>query len=78
MSGRVERVFAEVLTVPVESISDASSPDSVPSWDSTAAIDLTLALEDEFGVRFSTKEITAMRSIALVKKVLLSKGMTDV
>jgi acyl carrier protein len=78
MPGRVEKIFAEVLHVAPDSIDEATSPDNTPKWDSTSAIDLTLAIEDEFGVRFTTKEIMAMRSVALVKKVLTAKGIGDV
>jgi acyl carrier protein len=78
MCGRVEKVFAEVLGVPPESITETSSPENLSKWDSASAIDLFLAIEDEFGVHLTTKEFLAMRSIALVKKVLAAKGITDV
>jgi acyl carrier protein len=78
MPGRVEKIFADVLRVPPDSISETTSPDNTPKWDSTSAIDLTLAIEDEFGVSFTTKEIVAMRSVGLVKKFLAAKGVTDV
>jgi acyl carrier protein len=78
MTGRVENIFADVLRIPTDSINETTSPDNTPKWDSTSAIDLTLAIEDEFGVKFTTKEIMAMRSVALVKKVLATKGITDV
>jgi acyl carrier protein len=78
MSGRVEQIFSEVLRLPPGSITEATSPDNTPRWDSTSAIDLTLAIEDEFRVSFTTKEIVAMRSVGLVKKFLAAKGITDV
>ena len=78
MSGRVEKVFAEVLRIPADSIQESTSPDNTPKWDSASAIDLALAIEDEFGVRLTTKEIVTMRSVALVKKVLTAKGISDV
>jgi acyl carrier protein len=78
MTGRVEKVFAEVLRIPADLIEETTSPDNTSKWDSTAAIDLTLAIEDEFGVSFTTKEILAMRSVGLVKKFLVAKGITDV
>ena len=78
MAGRVEKVFAEILRLPVESITDALSPDNTPKWDSVAGIDLTLAIEDEFGVTFTTKEIVAMRSVARVKQILSVRGIADV
>lgn len=78
MTGRVEKLFAQVLRIPVDMISDGSSPDNTPKWDSASAIDLTLAIEDEFNIRLTTKEIMAMRSVALVKKILAGKGVADV
>jgi acyl carrier protein len=78
MSGRLEQIFAEVLHVPADSINEATSPDNTSKWDSTSAIDLTLAIEDAFGVSFTTKEIVAMRSVGLVKKFLAAKGIADV
>ena len=78
ISGRVEKIFADILGIPVDLIKETSSPENLPKWDSATAIDLVLAIEDEFRVRLSTKEIMTMRSIALVKKVLATKGVTDV
>jgi|HubBroStandDraft_4_1064222.scaffolds.fasta_scaffold04915_2 acyl carrier protein len=78
MTGRVEKIFAEVLRLAPSSINDDTSPDNTPRWDSTSAIDLTLAIEDEFNIKLTTKEIMAMRSVALVKKILSGKGAGDV
>jgi len=78
MPGQVEKIFAEVLHIPAETISESTSPDNTPKWDSTSAIDLTLAIEDAFGVKFTTKEIVAMRSVAMVKKILATKGISNV
>ncbi len=78
MSDRVAQVFAEVLQIPAAGITDDTSPDNTSQWDSMSAINLVLALEDEFGVKLSTREIVAMRSVGIVKKVLRAKGIGDV
>ncbi|HTZ37733.1 MAG TPA: acyl carrier protein [Stellaceae bacterium] len=77
MTVRVAKVFADVLRVPAESITDETSPDNTPQWDSMAAMNLVVALEDEFDVRLSTAEIVAMRNVAIVRKVLKTKGVAD-
>ena len=74
MSDRVAAVFSTVLKVPPDSISDETSPENTPQWDSLSAIDLVLAIEDEFQIKLTTREIVAMRNVALVKQVLRSKG----
>jgi len=78
MSNRIERAFSEVLGIPVEKINDNTSPENTPEWDSLQAMNLVVALEEAFDTRLSTKEIVSMRSVGLVRKVLKSKGVTDV
>ena len=77
MTARVAKVFADVLGIATEQVSDATSPDNTPQWDSMAAMTLVVALEDEFDVRLSTAEIISMRNVAIVRKVLTAKGVAD-
>jgi acyl carrier protein len=77
MHSRVHTLFAEVLEVPVDRISDETSPENTPEWDSLRAMNLVLALEETFDIRLSTKEIVSMRSVGIVRKVLTSKGVSD-
>ena len=74
---RVAKVFSEVLGVSPDMINDTTSPDNTPQWDSLAAMNLVVAIEDEFDVRLSTAEIVSMRNVAIVKKVLTAKGVAD-
>jgi acyl carrier protein len=78
VSSGVCKVFSEVLRIPVESVSDDTSPENTPQWDSLQAMNLVIALEAAFNVRLSTKEIVSMRTVGLVRKVLRSKGIADV
>jgi acyl carrier protein len=75
---RVVEVFASTLKLDRAAISDETAPDNTPEWDSIAAMDLALAIQDEFGVKLGTRDILAMRSVGLVKKVLRAKGIADV
>jgi acyl carrier protein len=77
MTARVAKVFSEVLGVAADQITDDTSPDNTPQWDSMAAMNLVVAIEDEFDVRLSTAEIVSMRNVAIVKRVLATKGVVD-
>jgi acyl carrier protein len=77
MSNRLYEVFANVLKVPAESLTDRTSPENTPRWDSLASMNLVLALEEEFGVRLGTKDIAEMKNLKIVKAVLARKGATD-
>jgi acyl carrier protein len=77
LSTGVSKVFSEVLSIPIEKISDDTSPENTPQWDSLQAMNLVIALEAAFDVRFSTREIVSMRTVGLVRKVLRNKGISD-
>lgn len=75
MSDRLLALFAEELDVPSASLDDESSPDTVESWDSLAAMRLVAAIEGAFDIRLSTKEIMKMRSIGIARAVLRDKNI---
>ena len=77
MTIRVAKVFSEVLGNSPDTVTDETSPDNTPQWDSMAAMNLVVAIEDEFDIRLSTAEIVSMRNVAIVKKVLTAKGIAD-
>jgi len=71
---RLTKTFATVLKVDPSSLSDASSPESTPRWDSLTAVQLVVAIEEAFNVRLSTAEILRMRTLGLARDVLRRKG----
>ena len=78
MSDRVIMIFSEVLRIPIDTLNDGSSPDNTSRWDSLAAVNLVLAIEEEFGIKLNTREMSSMRSIAAVKDILRAKGVDNV
>ena len=68
-------IFSEVLNLPVDQISDDTSPNNTPSWDSLAVMTLVSAIEETFEVRLTTREIMKMRTIGLARQVLKEKGV---
>ena len=75
---RLRALFAEVLGLPPDRVTDATSPDTTSEWDSLAAMNLVAALEDTFGVELTTTDIMRMRSVGIVREVLRAKGVADV
>lgn len=75
MSDTLLALFADVLEMDIGQLSDETSPDNTPQWDSLAAMDLVTALEQKFSVQLSTKEIMKMSSIGLAREALRAKGV---
>jgi acyl carrier protein len=77
MSDRLIRTFAGVLNVPIERLTEATSRANTPEWDSLATVNIILALEREFELRLSMREVRGMSTIGLAKSVLRTKGVQD-
>jgi acyl carrier protein len=48
-------------------LSDHDGPGSIPAWDSVAHLNLILALEMEFDIRFETSEIPRLLSLGSLR-----------
>ncbi|MBF0184667.1 MAG: acyl carrier protein [Magnetococcales bacterium] len=66
MEAKIKQIIADVMEVPVESVQDSSSPDTIPSWDSLKHMNLILALEQQLEITFSEEQIAEMMSVELI------------
>lgn len=66
INDKVKTIVAQVLEVPVDTLNEESSPDSLDSWDSLKHMNLVLALEQSFDVTFSEEDITEMMSVEII------------
>jgi acyl carrier protein len=64
--GRVVHIVSQIMGVPETSLDDRSSPDVIEAWDSLKHMNLVLALEEAFGIRFTDDEIMSMSSVAAI------------
>ena len=58
---KLEMVFREVFRDPSLVLRDEMTADDVDGWDSLEHINLIIAVERTFGVRFATAEIAKMK-----------------
>ena len=66
----LRQVMATLLRVPVESIGEDTSMDTVKGWDSLRHMNLILAIEEEFKVSIPDEDATNITSYPLIKLVL--------
>jgi acyl carrier protein len=72
---RLFRTIASVLDVEPDTLSDASSPDTVETWDSLNHLNIAMAIETEFGVALKAEDIMTMRDVALICAALRQHGV---
>ena len=70
MQDRVIRVLGMTMNVPVERLDENSSPDNVESWDSMRHMNLVLALEEEFNVKFSDEQMLSLEDVRSIVSIL--------
>ena len=67
---RIKNVMAAVLGIAPGDIPPDAAPGVVEAWDSLRHMNLVLALEDEFGFRFTDEEMTALLNLDLILNVV--------
>jgi acyl carrier protein len=71
---RLEEVFQEVFDDEHLMLTDATTAQNIPAWDSVAHINLMFSIEQAFGVHFSGNELAEFNNIGELKAFLMSKG----
>jgi acyl carrier protein len=75
MSEKILQILADTLGSGPSALSEATSMENTPAWDSVAHLNLVLSLEQAFGLRFSPEEFLQMQSVAAIKQVLAGRGV---
>lgn len=73
-SEQVRQIIADTLFISLEEIGEDASQDSVRNWDSLQQLNLVLALEQTFNVRFKPEEFAVMTSVDRILEQLGLKG----
>ncbi len=67
---RICQVIADVFNLSSEKIDEDSSNESVEEWDSLGQLQVIMAIEKEFNIRFKAAELSELTSIKkLVQRV---------
>jgi acyl carrier protein len=72
---KITPVFRDVFDQPSLIIEEKTNASTVIGWDSFAHINLIVALEGEFGVSFTTKELGEMTCVGDLLRFLTEKGV---
>ena len=73
-SKKLESLFASILKIDVNHITDATSVNNTRQWDSLITMQLVTELEDAFGITLTAEEILSMKSVGAVREILKKRG----
>jgi acyl carrier protein len=74
MTMRLKEIVASILELDPTGLSDSSNAQNTPRWDSLRHIEVIFAVESAFQVRFTMPEITALRNLGDIRRLLVAKN----
>jgi acyl carrier protein len=63
MEQKILEIVSQIMGVPLESVTLASSAENIPSWDSLKHMNLVLALEQTFDIHLSEEQIVELTRV---------------
>ncbi|MGE5679379.1 MAG: acyl carrier protein [Bacillota bacterium] len=73
ISERLKKAILEALEIEDYDIHDETTADQVPGWDSLSHVNVILAVEKEFNLRFKSMEVLKLKKVGDLQKLVDSK-----
>jgi acyl carrier protein len=73
----VKSTIATTLEVPVQQLGANSSSQTIGAWDSIGHINVVMALEQRFNVKFTMDEIVQIQNVSTICEVIEAKVHGD-
>lgn len=73
MQSEIKKIFAKIVGISVSKIKPNTSPQNTKKWDSLAHMNLVMAFEKEFKIKFSDEEINEMLNYELIEEIIINK-----
>lgn len=70
MHDKLKEIVAELFELEPAAVNDVLTPDDVELWDSLNHLRLVSAVEEEFQIKLSMKEIESIRSLATLRALI--------
>ena len=67
---RLNRVFREVFDDDTITVNASTTAADIDDWDSLTHIQLKAAVEEEFGVKFSMKQVSSMKNVGEMAEII--------
>lgn len=69
----LKKVFCDVFDDESIEVNDATTADDIEDWDSLEHINLVIAIEQYFGIKFKMKEVTAFKNVGEMVNIMVDR-----
>ena len=69
------KIFDDVFETQGIALSRTTTADDVPGWDSMKMVLILMAVEERFGIKFTTREMDALQSVGDFADVIRAKAL---
>ena len=73
ITNELKKVLVATLKLDDWDISDDTLASEIPGWDSLNHVNIIMAVEQHFGVRFKTVEVLRLKNIGDLQRLVISK-----
>lgn len=70
---QLDEVFQDVFDDESIHVSDSTTADDIEDWDSLEHINLVVAIENKFGIKFNMNEVTSMKNVGEMVDIILER-----
>ncbi len=70
---RLNNVFRDVFDDETIEVNENTTADDIEDWDSLEHINLIVAVEQEFGIKFNMGEVTTMKNVGDMVNIIMSR-----
>ena len=70
---RLDEVFQDVFDNEEIHVSDETTAEDIEDWDSLEQVNIVVAIQDEFKIKFNIAEVNAMENVGEIVDFILEK-----
>ena len=70
---RLNNVFRDVFDDDSITVCETTTSNDIEDWDSLEHINLIVAVEQEFGIKFNMKEVTTMKNVGEMVDIIATR-----
>lgn len=71
---RINNVFRDIFDDESIIVTETTTANDIEDWDSLEHINLILALEEEFGLKFTMGEVTGMKNVGEAAEIISARA----